>query len=261
MNVADAAIAGRDPAMALKVSQSVLERDPNNLDALYHEAAAYYAVNRCMDAIAAYKVALALKPDSSQAQLGIGRCLLKRDAARAEAAFMAAVADDPRNAAALNDLGIARDLQGHHRAAVEPYQQSLLIDPGNLSTEVNLGVSLALAGDGPDALEYLGPLAAGENATAKIRQDYALALVASGRMDQARQVLSVDLSPDAANTLIGVFTTTLAQAGQPAQLPVQAAASVVPAQAVPAAAAMAQAAPAPAPLVPLVQAAAALPRR
>jgi len=86
MNVADAAIAGGDPEMALKVSQSVLTADPTNLDALYHEGEAYYAINRCMDAIAVYKVALTVDPKSSDAELGIGRCLLKRNAAEAEIA-------------------------------------------------------------------------------------------------------------------------------------------------------------------------------
>jgi Flp pilus assembly protein TadD len=231
MNVADAAIAGGDPAMALKVSQSVLAQDPNNLDALYHEAAAYYAVDRCMDAIAAYKVALTLAPNSSTAELGIGRCLLQRNAAEAEAAFTAAVNDDPHDAAALNDLGIARDLQGHHKEALAPYEQSLLIDPGNLATEVNLGMSFALSGDGPDALEYLGPLATGQDATPKIREDYALALVASGRPDEAHLVLAQDLSPDAANALVTAFQQAIVQAQQPAQMQAQAAAEVAAANA------------------------------
>src|ERR1700731_642861 len=117
LNVADAAIAGNDPAMALQVSQSVLATDPRNIQALYHEAAAYYAVGRCEDAVAAYRLALGIDPKSSQAQTGIGRCLLQHDAAAAEHAFAAAVRDDPGNAVALNDLGIARDLQGNYTGA------------------------------------------------------------------------------------------------------------------------------------------------
>ncbi len=209
MNVADAAIAGGDPEMALKVSQSVLATDPKNLDALYHEGQAYYAINRCMDAIAVYKVALTVDPQSSPAQLGIGRCLLKVNAAQAEAAFAAAVADDPGNAAALNDLGIARDLQGNHAGAVQPYQQALLIDPGNLATEVNIGMSLALSGNGNQALQYLGPLATSPQATPKIREDYAAALVAANRQDEAKQVLSVDLPPDQIAPLINDFAAAI----------------------------------------------------
>ena len=57
LNVADAAIAGNDPQMALQVSQSVLASDPHDVQALYHEGAAYYAMNRCEDVIAAYQQA------------------------------------------------------------------------------------------------------------------------------------------------------------------------------------------------------------
>ena len=215
LNVADAAIAGNDPEMALKVSQSVLATDPTNTDALYHEAAAYYAVGRCEDAVAAYKVALGIDPTSSQAETGIGRCLLKTNATQAEQAFEAAVQDDPGNAAALNDLGIARDLQGNYTGATQPFNQALLISPGNTSTEVNLGFSLALSGDGADALQYLGPLATGSDATPKIREDYAAALVAAGRSDEARQVLAVDLPPDQVAALMTDFSNAIAAAQAP----------------------------------------------
>ena len=115
-NVADAAIAGGNVNMALNISRSVLARDPHNLDALYHEGAAYYAMGRCEDAIAAYQRALQSDPHSSQAQTGIGRCLIRRNALEAERAFTSAVADDPDNAAAQSDLGVARALGGDFNA-------------------------------------------------------------------------------------------------------------------------------------------------
>ena len=117
LNVADAAIAGGDPNMALSVSQSILANDPNNVDALVHEGDAYYALNRCPAAEAAYRLALKNDPHSSVAATGLGRCLLKTDPKGAEQAFMAAVQDDPGNADAYNDLGIARDLQGNFAGA------------------------------------------------------------------------------------------------------------------------------------------------
>jgi Flp pilus assembly protein TadD len=210
LNVADAAIAGNDPQMALQVSQSVLTNDPRDVQALYHEGAAYYAMNRCEDAIAAYQQALKIAPTSSTAETGIGRCLLQRNAAEAELTFAKAVQDDPRNAAAQNDLGVARDLQGNYAGAIAPYKQALLLAPGVIATEVNLGLSLALSGDGGDALQYLGPLATGPDATPKIREDYAAALVAAGRQDEARQALSIDLPPDQATALLAAFTNVIA---------------------------------------------------
>jgi Flp pilus assembly protein TadD len=234
LNVADAAIAGGDPGMALKVSQSVLASDPHNLQALYHEAAAYYAVDRCEDAIAAYTLALGIDPHSADAETGIGRCLLKRNAVQAEQAFAAAVADDPTNAAAQNDLGIARDLTGDFAGAAQPYQQALLLSPGNTATEVNLGLSLALSGDPDDALQYLGPLANGPSATPKIREDYATALLAAGRQSDARQVLAIDVPPGQLDDAMATLSSLIAEPPEPAPTP----AAAIPAAVTPVAAAL-----------------------
>jgi Flp pilus assembly protein TadD len=193
LNVADAAISDGNPSMALSVSKSVLQENPRNVQALIHEGNAYYALQRCADAIAAFQLALKLDPASSAAETGTGRCLLKTDAIGAEAALFRAVQDDPSNDAAWDDLGVARDLEGKFAAAIPAFQQALLTDPGSIPAEVNLGLSLALAGNSKAALQYLGPLAAGPNATARIRENYAAALVSSGRDKEAQQVLSLDL--------------------------------------------------------------------
>jgi Flp pilus assembly protein TadD len=214
LNVADAAIAGGDPNMALSVSQSILATDPNNVDALVHEGDAYYALDRCPAAEAAFQLALKYDAQSSLAEVGLGRCLLKVDPHAAEQAFEAAVQADPGNANALNDLGIARDLQGNFAGAVDPYQRALLANPALTAAEVNLGLSLALSGHGEEALQYLGPLAYGQGATPKIREDYAAALVATGRDDEARQVLAVDLPPDDVTKAMDGFSALIASSIQ-----------------------------------------------
>ncbi|WP_297493507.1 SPOR domain-containing protein [Acidocella sp.] len=205
LNVADAAIAGGDASMALSVSQSILDRDPNNVDALVHEGDAYYALGRCPAAEAAYQKALQNNPKSAAAETGYGRCLLKVNPAGAEVAFTAAAQDDPGDGNALSDLGIARDLQGNFTGAAAAYQQSLMANPGSVATAVNLGLSLALSGQGAAALQYLGPLATGPDATPKIREDYAAALVSAGRPDDARQVLAIDMPPDKVDQAMAGF--------------------------------------------------------
>jgi Flp pilus assembly protein TadD len=210
--VADAAIAGGDPTMALSVSQSILNNDPNNVDALVHEGEAYYALDRCPAAEAAFQLALKYDAKSGDAETGYGRCLLKVDPAGAEAAFIAATRDDPGNANALSDLGIARDLQGNFPGAATAYEQSLMANPGSTATAVNLGLSLALSGQGPQALQYLGPIATGPDATPKIREDYAVALVASGRNDDARQILSIDMAPDQVDHAMAGFEALISRA-------------------------------------------------
>jgi Flp pilus assembly protein TadD len=215
LNIADAAIAGGDPSMALSVSQSVLKNNPGDVDALVHEGDAYYALNRCPASEAAYQLALAHDPSSAEAETGLGRCLIKTDPAAAEQALDQAVKDDPGNAAALNDLGIARDLQGNFAGAIDPYRRALLAEPGMTAAEVNLGLSLALSGDGPQALQYLGPLATGPGADAKTREDYAAALVAVGRISEARTVLSIDLPPAQVESALAGFQAVIANAQPP----------------------------------------------
>ncbi len=210
LNVADAAIAGGDPALALSISQSVLAADPGSPPALVHEGDAYYALGRCPAASAAYQLALRTDPRSAPAQTGLARCLLKTDPRAAEAALLVAVQSDPGNAAAYNDLGVARDLQDNFTGAADAYRHALLADPAMTAAEVNLGLSLALAGDGASALEYLGPLATGQGATPKIREDYAAALIAAGRPTEARAVLAVDLAPDQVNQAMAGFNALIA---------------------------------------------------
>jgi cytochrome c-type biogenesis protein CcmH/NrfG len=100
MNVADAAIAGGNPGMALSVTQAALAGNPDDVEAMVHEGDAYYALGRCPSAIAAYQLALTRDPKVAAAQTGLGRCLLKTDPRGAELAFDAAVQDDPGDAAA-----------------------------------------------------------------------------------------------------------------------------------------------------------------
>ncbi len=256
LNVADAAIAGGDPSMALNVSQSILADDPDNVDALVHEGQAFYALNRCPAAEAAFQKALAADPKSAPAETGLGRCLLKLDPKSAEAAFLAATQDDPGDAAAFSDLGIARDLQNNFAGAAQAYQQSLALNAGSIATSVNLGLSLALSGQGELALQYLGPIATGPDATPKIRQDYAVALVAAGRPDDARQVLAVDMTQDQINAAMQAYQTLVSQSvtAPPAPAPMAAAQPMV--QTTPVTSApMAQAASSPVMLAPVNNAA------
>ncbi len=210
LNVADAAIAGGDPSLALSITQSVLAADPGNVDALVHEGDAYYNLGRCPASVAAYRLALQGDAKSAPAETGLGRCLLKTDPQAAEAALLLAVRDDPGSAAAYNDLGIARDLQDNFSGAAVAYQRALAAAPEMTAVEVNLGLSLALAGNGPAALQYLGPLATGQEATPKIREDYAAALIAAGRPTEARAVLAIDLPQQQVASALTGFNAVIA---------------------------------------------------
>jgi Flp pilus assembly protein TadD len=193
VRVADAALAGGAPVVALQVAREILARHPNDAT-LVREGDALFAMEHGQEAATSYQRALALEPRNNSAQLGLGRIRLRTDPAGAEAIFLRLLAADPLNAAALNDLGIARDLQGRHAAAQEAYAQAAAAAPEMAAAQVHMGLSLALSGNSSRAVDILRPLAASASATPRVRQDLAVALVVAGDDQGARQVLRTDLN-------------------------------------------------------------------
>ncbi len=160
LHLAEVALAAGAPDVALRVAELVLQRQPGNASALATEGDALYAMGQLLLAQNAYRAAVAADPQLVTAQLGLGRTLVRADPPAAEKAFEAVLALEPTNAAALNNLGIARDLQGRHADAQAAYQQALAATPDAKDVRVNLGLSLALSGQADQAVSLLQPLAA-----------------------------------------------------------------------------------------------------
>jgi Flp pilus assembly protein TadD len=194
LRVADAALAGGAPEVALLVARDILGRHPRNVDALVREGDALFALQRTEEAAISYRRTLALEPRNNGARLGLGRVRLRSDPAGAEAVLLQVVSAEPGNAAAWNDLGIARDLQGRHAAAQQAYVRAVAAAPEMTAAQVNLGLSLALSGDAGRAIDILRPLATSVGASPRMREDLALALATAGQDQAARQLLRADLS-------------------------------------------------------------------
>jgi Flp pilus assembly protein TadD len=190
LSVADAAMAAGAPAMALRVAEIVLQRQPNDVAALMAKADALYALGATDDASIAYRQAVALDPSNSGAQIGLGRTLIRSDPHAAEAAFLAALTRQPDNERALNNLGIARDMQGHHEDAQKAYRQALTISPDSTDVQTNLGLSLALSGDRAAAVRTLQPIAAMPEALPIQRADLAMAMAQPGSSPQTSTIAS-----------------------------------------------------------------------
>ncbi|MBB4839546.1 Flp pilus assembly protein TadD [Sphingomonas kyeonggiensis] len=156
------------------------------------------------------------------------KAIAKRKAGDAVAHAEAAVANDPQNAEYRALLGQAYLLAGRFASANQALADTLTLNPGDGRAALNLvlakiaggdwpgaramldshedtipaadrGLAYALAGDPVKAVEILGPAARAEDATAKTRQNLALALALSGRWAEAKQVASVDVAPDQLN--------------------------------------------------------------
>ena len=142
--VARAALAANAPEIALRISSDALARSADNAAALLVQADALSMLDQTAPAIDSYRRVLLLDPASSAARLGLGRLTLEADPAGAEALFLAVLQHDARNAPALNDLGIAQDLQGRHAEAQESYRRALGVAPEMQAASDNLAKSLAL---------------------------------------------------------------------------------------------------------------------
>ncbi|MDE2007272.1 MAG: hypothetical protein KGI51_11940, partial [Rhodospirillales bacterium] len=139
----------------------------------------------------------------------LGRLLLHPHPGAAAAQFRAVLAADPRNADAANDLGIARDLRGRHRAAQAAYRMALAARPDLRAAQANLALSLALSGHGKQAVAMLRPLA-GPAAAPRLRQDLAAATAMAGDPGTAETILAGMLPPDEARTAASAYAALAA---------------------------------------------------
>ncbi len=171
IDVAQAALRGGSPQVALRVDDGLLAKDPRNVAALINRGDAQTALQQLDAASASYADALRADPQSVAARIGLGRLRLTTDPSAAETLFNDALQRAPRNAAALNNLGIARDLLGRHDEAQAAYRQAIGIDPQMSGAQVNLALSMAMAGRANDATPLLRPwLASSPNAGRKLRR-------------------------------------------------------------------------------------------
>lgn len=114
---------------------------------------------------------------------------------KAQGAYLAALSADPSDTRTLNGLGLSYDLAGDHDTAQSHYRAGLMSRPADLDLQNNLAFSLISAGDYKQAIDVLEPLVNSASATARQRQNLALAYGMLGREEDVKRVASADLSP------------------------------------------------------------------
>ncbi len=211
LEVAEAALQGNTPQIALQVAENVLSRNPHNAKALCIKGDALTTLGRMDEAGAAYSQALQIDSGSTRAKTGLGRLQLASNPASAETLFLDVLRVDPRDVTALNDLGVARDLQGQHEGAQEAYRQALGINPDLSSARVNMALSMAMSGRGSEAIQLIKPLATNPGATRKMHHDYAAVLTMAGDRPEAERVLAKDLPPAEVRQALDAYANATAR--------------------------------------------------
>jgi Flp pilus assembly protein TadD len=212
LKVAEAALQGGSGQIALQVTESVLQKSPDDVHALEIKGDALAQMGDYDDAIPVYQGLLAKDPNSTRATIGMGRIKLTKDPAAAAALFEQVLKRDPKDLTALNNLGIARDLMGRHAEAQTVYREALAANPDLDSAKVNLALSMAMSGQGPAAVQLLKAKATEPGAPVKVKHDYAVVLAMAGNRPEAERVLSENLSPDEVHQLLDTVTGTRTKA-------------------------------------------------
>jgi Flp pilus assembly protein TadD len=197
---------------ALAIAHGVLTAEPHNASALVAAADADLQLDNRRTAEREYRQAMQASPNFVPALLGLGKMKMRDDVKGAEAAFRAVLVNNPRNAAALTDLGVTLDLQERHAEAQAQYLKAIDVNPDLTSPRVNLAVSTALSGDAAKAEQMMRDTAEAGPVPAKVRADYALTEVLAGHAEQAQQTLQADLSADEAKASVDAMTALMPKA-------------------------------------------------
>lgn len=128
--------------------------------------------------------------------------LQANDAEGAKALFEQALAQNPRDARAALDLGIANEMLNDLEAAEIAYRKALAIDASFAEAQNNLGVLLRDRGSLEEAVELLERAAKSNPNSASAHQNLALALEDRQQLERAASEYkrALELAPDAAMT-------------------------------------------------------------
>ncbi len=212
LRVADAAMSSGSPEVALQVTEGILKTEPGNTDALIRQGRAQLMIGNANAAEVSFRRALTLNSRLTEARLGLGKAVMRTNAAEAERIFAEMLSGNSRNAQVLNNLGVARDLQGKHAEAQKAYQQALDAAPGLASAQQNMALSLALSGRPQEGVAMLNRLAQSGEGGRKVRDNLGLALAIAGNTAEAGQVLAEGMSQADAARAIAAYRTLAAPA-------------------------------------------------
>ena len=205
LKTAQTALASGVPELALQICSKLIVKFPRSPDVQTCYGNALSGLGRNVEAASSFTTALDITRNYPDALIGLGRLRLTTDPVSAEQMFMNALKQQPRDSIALNDLGIARDLQGRHKDAQMAYAEAIAAAPDSRPPQVNLALSMALSGRAGEATRMLQPLADQPSASARERHDYAAALAMAGHSDQAARYLQPELTGPQVETALNGF--------------------------------------------------------
>jgi tetratricopeptide (TPR) repeat protein len=171
---------------------------------------------RIDEAIAHYRKALEIEPDSANAHNNLGLALAGRGRIdEAMLHYQRALKIEPDFALAHNNLGLALAGRGRIDEAIAQYQRALEIQPDFAMAHNNLGLALAGRGRIDEAIAHYRKALEIEPDNAEVHNNLGLALAGHGRVDEAiaHYRKALEIKPDYAEAHNN-FGTALARCGR-----------------------------------------------
>ncbi|WP_292045040.1 MULTISPECIES: tetratricopeptide repeat protein [unclassified Brevundimonas] len=175
------------------------QADPTDAVAGVKLAQALRELGRYDQAAEAAQATLNMRPTDLDALLELGRAHIARGQAFYGVAPLEKARDlAPRDWRAYSLLGVAYEQVRRFDDARAAWNQALVLSPNNPDVLTNAATAALTQGDAPGAETLLRRAAAQPTASAKVRQNLALALGLQGKMGEAEQILRRELPPEQA---------------------------------------------------------------
>src|SRR5271157_1884020 len=169
--------------------QKRYERDPGEKTASIDYARALRALTRYSEAVAVMQTAAVKSPKDEQVLGEFGKALADAgELAQAKDVLTRAYTPDDPKWDVMSVQGAVADRLGDHAAAMQFYRDALKIAPEEPSILTNMGLSLALAKQLPEAERTLRRAVASPKADERMRGDLALVLTLEGKYAEAEKV-------------------------------------------------------------------------
>ena len=188
------------------------ERNPGEKITSIEYARALRALTRYSEVVAVIQTAAIKSPKDFDVLGEYGKALADAgELAQAKDVLTRAYTPDSPRWDVMSVQGAVADRLGDHASAMEFYREALKIAPGEPGVLTNMGLSLALAKQLPEAEQALRQAVQSPKADARMRGDLALVLALEGKFDEAEAVGLTDLPPEAARANVEAIRQMIAQ--------------------------------------------------
>lgn len=201
VDMALSAFKGGNIPKAESLCAGILEKAPNNLEALQMLGLIYANQNKFSQAAELFGRAAMLKPDSAKIYNNLGVAEMRQgNLEHARAAFAKAVSLQKDFKQAHNNLGLVLKKQGKFAESAAALKKAISIDPGYVEAFGNLGMTFLAQGKFAQAAENLQKAIELKPDVAEFHNNLGNAMMELGRFDEAIAAFekAIEIEPQSA---------------------------------------------------------------